>query len=130
MMGALFLPFPTKDDHWLKEPMVEGFPFVLAEVVYGVREEMAISIENILACRTGLQLLSWEQAKAAAPGGHLLCCCCSTMTPHRLRRSASHLPARSSRQNAIFIYRQALSWISSTHSESGASISYGEIFHK
>ena len=27
--------------------------------------------------------------------GHLLCCRSSTMSPHRLRRSALHLPARS-----------------------------------
>ena len=47
--------------------MVEDSPSVLAEVVYGVREEMAISIEDILARRTGLQLFSWEQARAAAP---------------------------------------------------------------
>jgi hypothetical protein len=31
------------------------------------------------------------------------------MTPHRLRRIASHLPARRSRQNATFIHLQALS---------------------
>jgi hypothetical protein len=31
------------------------------------------------------------------------------MTPHRLRRGASHLPARRSRQNATFIHYQALS---------------------
>jgi glycerol-3-phosphate dehydrogenase len=57
----------TKDNPRLKEPIVEGFPSVLAEVVYGVREEMATSIEDILARRTGLQFFSWEQARAAAP---------------------------------------------------------------
>jgi len=31
------------------------------------------------------------------------------MFPHRLHRGASHLPARRSRQNATFIYYQALS---------------------
>ena len=30
------------------------------------------------------------------------------MTPHRLLCGASHLPARRSRQNATFIYYQAL----------------------
>jgi hypothetical protein len=40
----------------------------------------------------------------SAAGGHLLCCRSSTMTPHRLRRGASHLPARRSRQNANVIY--------------------------
>ena len=57
----------AKDNPVLKEPIVEGFPSVLAEVVYGVREEMATSIEDILARRTGLQFFSWEQARAAAP---------------------------------------------------------------
>jgi hypothetical protein len=42
--------------------------------------------------------------RGATAGGHLLCCRSSTMTPHRLRRGASHLPARRSRQNATFIH--------------------------
>ena len=57
----------TKDNPRLKEPIVEGSASVLAEVVYGVREEMATAIEDILARRTGLQFFSWEQARAAAP---------------------------------------------------------------
>jgi glycerol-3-phosphate dehydrogenase len=57
----------AKDNPRLKEPIVEGSSSVLAEVVYCVREEMAISIEDILARRTGLQVFSWEQARAAAP---------------------------------------------------------------
>ncbi len=57
----------TKDNPRLKEPIVAGSASVLAEVVYGVWEEMATSIEDILARRTGLQLFSWEQARAAAP---------------------------------------------------------------
>ena len=57
----------TKDNPQLKAPIVEDSPSVLAEVVYGVREEMATSIEDILARRTGLQFFSWEQARAAAP---------------------------------------------------------------
>ena len=57
----------TKDNPRLKESIVAGSASVLAEVVYGVWEEMATSIEDILARRTGLQLFSWEQARAAAP---------------------------------------------------------------
>jgi len=57
----------TKDNPRLKAPIVESSASVLAEVVYGVREEMATSIEDILARRTGLQFFSWEQARAAAP---------------------------------------------------------------
>jgi glycerol-3-phosphate dehydrogenase len=57
----------AKEDSRLREPIVEGSASVLAEVVYGVREEMATAIEDILARRTGLQFFSWEQARAAAP---------------------------------------------------------------
>jgi glycerol-3-phosphate dehydrogenase len=57
----------AKEDSRLGEPIVEGSASVLAEVVYGVREEMATAIEDILARRTGLQFFSWEQARAAAP---------------------------------------------------------------
>jgi glycerol-3-phosphate dehydrogenase len=57
----------TKDNPRLKAPIVEDSASVLAEVVYGVQEEMATSIEDILARRTGLQFFSWEQARAAAP---------------------------------------------------------------
>jgi glycerol-3-phosphate dehydrogenase len=54
-------------DSRLKQPVVEGTPSIQAEVIYSVREEMAMSIEDILARRIGLQLFSWEQAIAAAP---------------------------------------------------------------
>lgn len=57
----------TNDNPELKEPIVAGSHSVLAEVVYGIREEMASSIEDVLVRRTGLQLFSWEQARAAAP---------------------------------------------------------------
>jgi glycerol-3-phosphate dehydrogenase len=57
----------TKDDPGLNDPLAAGSPSVLAQVVYGVRREMATSIEDILARRTGLQLFSWMQAISAAP---------------------------------------------------------------
>jgi glycerol-3-phosphate dehydrogenase len=38
-----------------------------AEVVFAVRHEMAASIEDVLARRTGLQLYSWRDAMKAAP---------------------------------------------------------------
>ena len=46
--------------------------------------------------------------RGAAAGGHLLRCRSSTMSPHRLRRGALHLPARRSRQSASLISSQAL----------------------
>ena len=48
-------------------PLVEGFPAIRAEVVYGAREEMAMTIEDILARRIGLQLFDWRKAIEAAP---------------------------------------------------------------
>jgi glycerol-3-phosphate dehydrogenase len=36
-------------------------------VVYSIRYEMAVSIEDILARRIGLQLFSWRDAITAAP---------------------------------------------------------------
>jgi len=47
--------------------VVPGFPSITAEVLYSIRYEMAVSIEDILARRTGLQLFSWEYAITAAP---------------------------------------------------------------
>jgi hypothetical protein len=49
-------------------------------------------------------------ARRGAPtGGHLQRCRSSTMSPHRLRRGALHLPARRSRRSASLISSQALS---------------------
>src|SRR5881409_3028354 len=46
--------------------------------------------------------------RGAAAGGHLRRCRSSTMSPHRLRRGALHLPARRSRQNANLFLREPL----------------------
>ncbi len=56
----------------LEEPryasaLVEGLPPIKAEVVYTARYEMAMSIEDVLARRLGLQLFSWQAAIDAAP---------------------------------------------------------------
>jgi hypothetical protein len=59
---------------------------------------MGLSMNNIYI------LLRAAARRGAAAGGHLLCCRSSTMAPHRLRRVASHLPARRSRQNANVIH--------------------------
>jgi hypothetical protein len=46
--------------------------------------------------------------RGAAAGGHLRRCRSSTMSPHRLRRGAWHLPARRSRKNANLFLREPL----------------------
>jgi glycerol-3-phosphate dehydrogenase len=48
-------------------PIVEGLPPIRAEIVYSVRYEMAMTIEDVLARRLGLQLFSWASAIEAAP---------------------------------------------------------------
>jgi glycerol-3-phosphate dehydrogenase len=57
----------------LKSPIVVGAPAIQAEIVYCARQEMAITIEDVLARRIGLQTFSWSLAMQAAPvvAGHL-----------------------------------------------------------
>jgi glycerol-3-phosphate dehydrogenase len=63
----------AREDSRLREPLVEGAPPIQAEVAYGIRQEMALTIEDILARRIGLQLYSWRNAIRAAPAvGSLL----------------------------------------------------------
>ena len=47
--------------------VAEGLPVIQAEIVYCIRNEMAESIEDLLARRTGAQLYSWKLAVDAAP---------------------------------------------------------------
>jgi len=60
------------NDRGLVAPIAPGAPGVQAEIVYSIRYEMAMSIEDVLARRIGLQWFSWESAIAAAPvvGAH------------------------------------------------------------
>ncbi len=79
----------------------------------------------------GLHVRSEQQSQRACgpqPDGARpeLCSGSSTMTPHRLRRRALHLPARRSRQNATFIYFQALT---SIFAGWGVQMPYPATFH-
>lgn len=51
----------------LAQPLNPGHPFPQAAVVYTVREEMAMTIEDVLARRLGVQFYSWRDAIHAAP---------------------------------------------------------------
>jgi glycerol-3-phosphate dehydrogenase len=42
-------------------------PQIMAEVVYCVRNEMALTIEDMLARRIGMQMFSWRASIHAAP---------------------------------------------------------------
>jgi len=50
----------------LGEPIVAGFSPIRAEIAYAAREEMAMTIEDVLSRRIGLQLLDWRAARDAA----------------------------------------------------------------
>jgi glycerol-3-phosphate dehydrogenase len=56
-----------REERSLVLPIIEGSPHVQAEVVYCVREEMAVCIEDILSRRLGLQFYDWRLAAQAAP---------------------------------------------------------------
>lgn len=50
----------------LLEPVVEGLPYIGAEIVYAAREEMAMSVEDVLARRTRALLLHARHSAEAA----------------------------------------------------------------
>jgi glycerol-3-phosphate dehydrogenase len=56
----------TADDPSLAEPLVPGLPYLRAEAVWAVREEMASSLEDVLARRTRAQLKARDATEAAA----------------------------------------------------------------
>jgi glycerol-3-phosphate dehydrogenase len=61
------------EDSSLRAALVDGSPHIQAEVVYCAREEMAVSIGDILSRRLGLQFYDWRLAIQAAPVvGHIL----------------------------------------------------------
>jgi len=66
------LALADEDPHLLS-PLVPGAAPLRAEVVFSIRNEMAMTIEDILARRLGLQYYSWALAAEAAPivAGHL-----------------------------------------------------------
>jgi glycerol-3-phosphate dehydrogenase len=51
----------------LAEPIVAGLPYTYAEVVWAARNEMARSVEDVLARRTRLLFLNAQAAAQAAP---------------------------------------------------------------
>lgn len=56
-----------REDPSLAKPLVEGLPAVRAEVPYSIRHEMAVTIEDVLARRLGIQMYDWRKAIEAAP---------------------------------------------------------------
>jgi glycerol-3-phosphate dehydrogenase len=56
----------AKGERGLAEPIVAGFAPLRAEVAWCARNEMAMTIEDVLMRRTGLQIFSWQAAISAA----------------------------------------------------------------
>ncbi len=57
----------SREDQSMSEPLVEGFPYTKAEVVWAVREEMARTVEDFLARRSRFLLLDARKSMEAAP---------------------------------------------------------------
>jgi glycerol-3-phosphate dehydrogenase len=51
----------------LGEPLLKGLAPLRAEVAFAARFEMAMTVEDVLARRIGLQFYGWSEAIAAAP---------------------------------------------------------------
>ena len=63
----------AQEDPALAAPIVPEFAPLRAEIAYSARNEMAITIEDVLMRRTGLQFYSWRTAiSAAAPTAAIL----------------------------------------------------------
>jgi glycerol-3-phosphate dehydrogenase len=63
----------AKNEPGLGEPLVAGFALLRVEVAWCARKELAMTIEDVLMRRTGLQIFSWAAAiRAAAPTGAIL----------------------------------------------------------
>jgi glycerol-3-phosphate dehydrogenase len=54
-------------DRSLALPLIEGEAPIRAQVVHAIHKEMAMTIEDVLARRIGLQLFDWRLAIQAAP---------------------------------------------------------------
>lgn len=57
----------AKSDRSLELPLVEGEAPIRAQVAYAARHEMALTIEDVLVRRIGLQLFGWRLAIRATP---------------------------------------------------------------
>jgi glycerol-3-phosphate dehydrogenase len=56
-----------REDSTWKARIAENLPVIQAEIVFCIRNEMAETIEDLLARRTGTQMYGWKAALEAAP---------------------------------------------------------------
>jgi glycerol-3-phosphate dehydrogenase len=56
-----------KENPSWKAGIAQGLPVIQAEIVYCIRNEMAETVEDLLARRTGAQMYGWKDAIEATP---------------------------------------------------------------
>ena len=66
-MLARFPATLAAENAGLAERLLPGFPFLKAEIVYAIREEMACTLRDFLARRIRLEVTDWQAAIHAAP---------------------------------------------------------------
>lgn len=64
---AVFVSALIADDPSLGEPIVDGSPYVKAEVVYAARCELARTVDDVLSRRTRMRLFARDRSVVAAP---------------------------------------------------------------
>ncbi|MFN8349451.1 MAG: FAD-dependent oxidoreductase [Spirosomataceae bacterium] len=57
----------TQENREWAQRLVEKYPFIQAEVIYQVREEMALTLRDVLARRIRLEIMDWEATREALP---------------------------------------------------------------
>ncbi len=57
----------TQENIAWAQRLVEKYPFIQAEVIYQVREEMAVTVRDVLARRIRLEIMDWEATQEALP---------------------------------------------------------------
>jgi len=84
----------VQEDPALRLPILDGLPYIRAEVVYCAREEMAVSVDDVLSRRIGLQFYDWRSAIYAAP-----------VVAHILARELGWSPSHTRREIEKYIGR-------------------------
>ncbi len=57
----------AKSEPHLAEPLIDGLPPLRAEVIFAARQELAATIDDVVARRLGVEIYSWRDALRAAP---------------------------------------------------------------
>jgi len=81
-------------DSTLGQPLVEGLAYLRAEAVYAAREEMALSLDDVLTRRTRSRLLDRAAALVAAPAAAALLATELGWDAHETARQLAHFTAQ------------------------------------